>query len=265
MIINGSKLVRVTDEDIIDGCFEWPQGITKIEENAFARCSKLTHITLPKKIEKIGKGAFSECYNLIEITLSKNIEKIEENTFYDCSSLTTINFSDQITEIDRRAFYGCSNLIHLTLPECTRIIREKAFQGCINLYHIIFPEMFFIEKDAFSFCENLTQITFLNNINKIEFDAFSNCPRLNFIFTKEHNFDSIRKLVPQELQAKVFIKSKYLFELYLNSKEVLTSRGMINDVINSICYQSLSFFKPTLNDIAKKTEEVQSQINLKCS
>lgn len=54
-----------------------PDSIKEIEDWAFARCSRLEGITIPKEAH-LGKGLFLECGNLREIHFAKRNEDIEE-------------------------------------------------------------------------------------------------------------------------------------------------------------------------------------------
>ncbi len=43
---------------------EVPEGIERIEDNAFCRCEKLRSVTLPASVKSIGSRAFADCPSL---------------------------------------------------------------------------------------------------------------------------------------------------------------------------------------------------------
>ena len=63
-------------------------GGTSIGEGAFAGCSSLTSITIPKSVTSIGNYAFADCKDLINITIPKSVTSIGEGAFSGCSSLS---------------------------------------------------------------------------------------------------------------------------------------------------------------------------------
>ena len=58
--IDGNRLLGyVPDNDEFEVII--PEGISKIEENAFAGCENLCHVRLPENVERIGKNSFAGC------------------------------------------------------------------------------------------------------------------------------------------------------------------------------------------------------------
>ena len=97
-------LKRVTDEDIIDGTFIIPDGITKLEQKAFKDCESLVNIIIPSSIKNVGQLAFFGCKSLVSITIPDGIDRIEQGVFRNCQSLTSIYLPETITEIEEEAF-----------------------------------------------------------------------------------------------------------------------------------------------------------------
>jgi len=96
-----------------------PSSVTKIAENAFLNCSKLTSITLPNSLSSIGKNAFYRCSNL-QYQVKDNGRYLgnDENPYLFLTG--TIN--DLITS--------------LVINEKTTIIADGAFSQCFNLASI---------------------------------------------------------------------------------------------------------------------------------
>ncbi len=70
------------------------EGVTKIDDSAFAFCSNLTSINLPQSIKEIGATAFKSSTSLTEITLPDNIQNFNL-AFLNNSSLTKIILSSR--------------------------------------------------------------------------------------------------------------------------------------------------------------------------
>ena len=152
--------------EIIDGVGIIPQGITKIEDEAFMYCSSLTSIVIPDSVTEIGRRAFSHCENLKSIVVeegnpkydSRNncnaiIETATNTLVFGCS--TTI-IPDSVTTIGDNAFRGCKILTSIVIPDSVTTIGDNAFRGCANLTSIVIPDSVTeIGRRAFNDCENL--------------------------------------------------------------------------------------------------------------
>lgn len=166
-----------------------PQGITKIEKNAFAS-STLKNVVFPKRLEKIGGNAFVNCKNLTkvtipgsvkvvdgfresgirELTLEEGIQKIAENAFCECSQLTSVTLPDSVTSA--AGFARCKNLKKVILGKNVHTIDFYAFNRT-SLAEIIIPKSVdIIDQDAFSKCKNLKKITFKGTPSDISPYAF---------------------------------------------------------------------------------------------
>ena len=82
-----------------------PQGITKIEKNAFAS-STLKNVVFPEGLEKIGENAFANCKNLTKVTIPKSVDIIDQDAFSKCKNLKKITFKGTPSDISPYAFDG---------------------------------------------------------------------------------------------------------------------------------------------------------------
>ena len=82
-----------------------PQGITKIEKNAFAS-STLKNVVFPEGLEKIGENAFANCKKLTKVTIPKSVGIIDQDAFSKCKNLKKITFKGTPSDISPYAFDG---------------------------------------------------------------------------------------------------------------------------------------------------------------
>ena len=112
-------------------------GVTSIEDWAFAGCTGLTKINLPKGLTSIGDMAFYGCTGLMQISLPEGLTSIGSEAFADCTGLTQINLPEGLTSIGDRAFTGCTGLTHMILPDQFCTDAEKVRLGIPEAVHCI--------------------------------------------------------------------------------------------------------------------------------
>ena len=84
------------DEDwskfwVEDGKCVFPEGVTKIADQAFSEERSIEHVEIPESVEVIGEGAFSFCRNLKTVRISGPLKKIKAEAFLNCRRLISIN------------------------------------------------------------------------------------------------------------------------------------------------------------------------------
>lgn len=117
-----------------------PQGITRIENMAFAENKALKKIVIPDTVTSIGDKAFLNCSSLEEVVLPDTITKLNSQVFSGCSSLKKLILPDSLIMIEERAFSSCSLLQTLVLPESTEYVAEDCFTRCSALKSITVPQ-----------------------------------------------------------------------------------------------------------------------------
>lgn len=76
-----------------------PDGVEKIEAQAFAKNDKVKKVVMPDSVVEIGEQAFYDCTNLQEIEFSNNLKNIADNAFQGCTSLKqNIDSSHELAE-----------------------------------------------------------------------------------------------------------------------------------------------------------------------
>ena len=103
-----------------------PDGVVKIEDNAFACCDELKTVSLPDSLTELSSGVFGFCSNLREVRLPANLKIIPSHTFYECPELESIVIPDSVQEIGDQAFAWCPKLHAVELPEGIKIA-DNAF------------------------------------------------------------------------------------------------------------------------------------------
>lgn len=181
----------------------------------------MVKVIVPDSVTYIGAGAFADCSNLSEIHLPKNLSSINEYTFYRCRSLEHIVLPDSVESIGLWAFVATA-LSEIVIPDSVMYIGDKAFSSCKQLKSVTFPNhpvqmgnrVFSyalapdkipewmtkigntfeschglttltvpasegnIAKGAFLGCDNLRTVIIAAGVTGIERSAFSQCDRL---------------------------------------------------------------------------------------
>ncbi|MDE5745149.1 MAG: leucine-rich repeat protein [Paramuribaculum sp.] len=138
-------------------------------------------VTIGDSVTKIGDQAFIGCTKLTALTIGNSVRKIGDSAFYSCTGLTSITIPESVTSIGNNAFYGCTGLTSVTIPNSVTIIGGSSFSGCTGLTSITIPNSVTIIGNAFSGCTGLTSITIPSSVTKIGGSAFKDCTGLTSI------------------------------------------------------------------------------------
>lgn len=203
-----------------------PEGVTHIDEYAFARCKNLKSITLPQSLLSIEDSAFEDCYSLENINIPDNVTYIGERAFYNCYHLNSLTIGRKVSNIGKLAFSCCDSLKTIYVnsgnktfdsrDESNAIINRETdtlIFGCGNT--TIPNNVKIIGAHAFAYCYSLNKIKIPNNVTKIEKFAFRDCINLSQVKLGEG---------VKEIGENAFIHCDKLIELYY----------ALGDEINSI-------------------------------
>ena len=105
------KYVGASSEVIV------PDGVTKLQSNAFSDCKTLTKVTLPAGVTELPNSLFSDCAALSEITIPDGVTAIGDSAFQKCASLTEIVLPQGLKRIDGYVFLGCTGLSYIDIPD----------------------------------------------------------------------------------------------------------------------------------------------------
>jgi len=195
----------------VQACYEYaitelsiPEGVTVIENEAFAKCTGLVKVTFPSSLESLGNNAFSRCELLKTVDLSKtsvategtdshNMNGVEgnvngQNCFADCISLESIKFpqNSKFKIVPAGFCKGCKRLTSLNIPDTVTEIDVSAFEGCILLESVKpSSKTMIIDASAFNGCTAITSFKIPNTVNVIGKSAFENCSKLETVIMNE--------------------------------------------------------------------------------
>lgn len=83
-----SKQAAAAKFETKDGVLIFPEGITAIDQRAFANQEEIVSVVIPDTVTSIGDEAFSQCKNLTSIMIPDSVKTLGKNVFLDCKNLT---------------------------------------------------------------------------------------------------------------------------------------------------------------------------------
>ena len=156
-----------------------PEGVSRIGDNAFARCSKIKKVNLPGTMEALGDGAFQYCSLLERVELGANLTTIGVGAFRSCQKISEISIPETVTRIGTLAFVGCSSLVRIALPQGLESLQPDTFCNCTSIETIeIPPNITTIPGDCFMGCSKLRSVKIPNGVTTIGGYAFYRCSNL---------------------------------------------------------------------------------------
>jgi hypothetical protein len=105
-----------------------PETLTKIEAEAFAKCTALTVIEVSPVLKIIEERAFWGCLSLQEISLPASLKTVGKEVFKDCLNLQTVIFANSRLALKRGVFNGCDALETVVLPDGTFIFGYRSLR-----------------------------------------------------------------------------------------------------------------------------------------
>lgn len=184
-----------------------PEGIEKIQENAFRNYNSLKSIdlpnslkeigdsaffgtgletlVLPEEIESVGSWAFQNCQNLKSIVIPQKYINWGEFVFAE-TGLETIVWNSSNPVIPNGMFNSCHNLKKIAMPDGVTSVGVSTFGACDALEEISIPETVTeISDTAFSGCSNLKKISIPKSVKYFGNDVFYNCRNLTIYGYKD--------------------------------------------------------------------------------
>ncbi len=173
------------------GEYAIPSGIQSIAGGAFYECSGLASVTIPESVTSIGNYAFVGCSGLASVTIPESVTSIMDGAFVRCSGLVSVTIPESVTSIRYEAFYNCSGLTSVTwnAVACQDFKYESysPFRDCENITTITFGNQ--VERIPAYLCYGLsvlTSVTIPEGVTSIGKSAFSGCGELREIVNYRH-------------------------------------------------------------------------------
>ena len=154
-----------------------PPNLQFIGWRAFAGCTSLTSVEIPKSLTECDSDVFADS-GLTTATFEDGTTSILSNMFNSAEKLVNVTIPDTVTSIDQSAFYGCTKLSQVNLPLNLQFIGWRAFAGCTSLTSVEIPKSL-TECDSDVFADSgLTTVTFEKGTTKIANSAFHSADKL---------------------------------------------------------------------------------------
>lgn len=121
--------------DVINpAALEIPEGVTEIGR-AFYGYKVLESVTLPSTLTKLGDQTFANCAKLTEVVVPEGVTSIG-SAFWSCTALKSVTLPSTLENITGSIFYGCEALESIELPAALQTVGRMAFSDCEALTSI---------------------------------------------------------------------------------------------------------------------------------
>ena len=171
-IIEGGVLKKYIEEPKVT-VVEIPEGVARIDADAFADLTNISSISLPSTF--MAWSFFGRHHSPARFWKLKEFLVDEQNPYL--TSVEGVLYRKDMTELlcCPMDYYP----ITLAIPDGVKTIAKHAFFGCVQLREIILPDsMECIGERAFAYCRKLRRVRMSEGIKQIEWDAFEECPFL---------------------------------------------------------------------------------------
>ena len=111
------------------GGYAIPNGVTNVQDSAFAGCFRLTSLTIPSSVTSIGDYAFDGCTGLTNVAIPGSVASIGNSAFAGCTSLAGVAIPNGLTSIGNDAFGSCNNLVSVDFQGNAPGAGSDAFDG----------------------------------------------------------------------------------------------------------------------------------------
>lgn len=178
---------ELTQEDVLaklenyemDGDFNVviEEGITGIEEYAFANYENLVSVEISDSVNKIGHSAFSDCNKLKLEKLTTDGRTIENYAFSGVT-IEEVEVSGSLVADGECIFEG-AEIKDISFDAGIRVLPAMVFSNCDSIEEVRIPKgVTEIGESAFYHCDNLKVVEIPDSVNRIGHSAFNECNNL---------------------------------------------------------------------------------------
>lgn len=200
-----------TEKIVITGCdmvigenaFSYCEDVTEViisgsnievETYAFYDTGKDMNVKILNCTGVLDEKAFQSC-GIVDLTINDSTLELGENVFSYCEDLTAVAFDHSTVEIGTYAFYDSGDDATVTFSNCGLDIDDKAFQSCgITALNISGSETV-MGENAFSYCEDLTDVIIGIGNAEIGTYSFYDCTSLENVSIAADSEDDSLSLV----------------------------------------------------------------------
>ena len=125
-----------------------PDGVTKLDSDAFRFCDSLITVSIPDSVTSISSGVFCDCSNLTSVTIPGSVKTIGFGAFRRCESLTSVILMDGVEELGGDTFYSCRALKSVVIPGSVKKLWDgmfSDFESC-DAVTVVCPEGSYAHK-----------------------------------------------------------------------------------------------------------------------
>lgn len=157
------------------GVFVIPDGVTRIEDYAFANCKHITKIIIPESVTHIDSYAFANCEKITEIVIPESVKYIGSCAFLNCS--------DHAINLTRNKNFIIEDgvLFDKDKTEILKVFAERS--GVFNVPYTVT----WIYDYTFAGCDEITCVNIPDSVTNISENAFADCKGLKKINISENN------------------------------------------------------------------------------
>lgn len=156
-----------------------PENVIKIEDFILTDCKRLKEVVFPDHLEMLGTGICTDSKLLETVHLPENLLQIPGDMFFGTEGLKHIHLPQNLKTINRQAF-AKSGLENIDFPEGLEIIDKYAFAES-HIRSAYIPANTRLERGAFIYCEDLTEVIIEDGITEIPEQCFFHCKKLRSI------------------------------------------------------------------------------------
>ncbi len=131
---------------------------SEIPDRGFYACEHIDYVNFDDGIERIGTRAFYRCRSLLDAKLPASLKEIGDDAFFSCDNLSSVSLGEALESIGIQAFFGCRSLKSIIIPERISEIKASTFAYCISLETAELNNVKKIDKDAFYSCNSLNPV-----------------------------------------------------------------------------------------------------------